>query len=588
MTLPTVSIAPETVTAIEGETFAWNISLDRPAPEGGLSLFLPITENDESIPEDVDYNVEGSSNIIDFEFITNSNKSVSQIFAFGDSYSDDGLSFEISTDAVNAGVPDSFILPADPELGLYDNSGRWTNGLTAVEVLSENLGVDLTDYAVGGAKTGDGNYYSWLDSFQNTGVFGQIDLFNTELAGHPADPDALYFIFASANDFFEYSDFGLPGTIEELAVQTVDNITEGISDLAASGAEQFFVVNSSDLSILPGIIEFEQVEDAALFTDEVNDLLPQELSTLEAELDIDIIFYDHEAISDEIRANPQEFGLTNVEDPAQPVFPVEPPVENPGEYYFWDEYHPTRRVHEIIGEDMANILNSESDVSEGFNITIAEGETEAILVSEVVADDLEEGEESFTTVLAEGEDYLVDSKRNQIVTNLIDLDSSTDSPEPVFGTIESDTIEIDGGNQIIFAGDRHDLIDASFKSRGGNRIYGGNGNDTVILGEGDRIFGGEGGDRFFATADGNNTISGGAGADQFWVATAELPESANIVTDFTLGEDVIGIAGLGIGYDGLTIDRTDAGTSISVNGSDLAVVNNIAADSLNSDNFAFA
>ena len=43
------------------------------------------------IPEDVDYNVEGSSNIIDFEFITNSNKSVSQIFAFGDSYSDDGF-----------------------------------------------------------------------------------------------------------------------------------------------------------------------------------------------------------------------------------------------------------------------------------------------------------------------------------------------------------------------------------------------------------------------------------------------------------------------------------------------------------------
>ncbi len=40
---------------------------------------------------------------------------------------------EISTRAVNAGVPDSFILPADPALGLYDSQGRWTNGPTAVQ-----------------------------------------------------------------------------------------------------------------------------------------------------------------------------------------------------------------------------------------------------------------------------------------------------------------------------------------------------------------------------------------------------------------------------------------------------------------------
>ena len=586
MTKPTVSISPETVTATEGETFVWNISLDQPAPEGGLSLFLPITENNDPAPGDVEYNVEGSSNIVDFEFLTN-DESVSQIFAFGDSYSDDGLSFKISTDAVNADVPDSFILPADPELGLYDESGRWTNGLTAVEVLSENLEVDLTSYAVGGAKSGDGNYYSWLDSFQNTGVSGQVEQFESDLGGQPADSDALYFIFASANDFFEYSDFGLPGTVEELATQTVENIKQEISDLSALGAEEFFVVNSSDLGILPGTIEFEQAEDAALFTEEVNSLLPQELSTLEEELDIDITLYDHTAISDEIRENPQDFGLTNVDDPAQPVFPVEPTVENPDEYYFWDEYHPTRRVHEIIGEDMVNFVNPDENVSEGFNITIAEGETEAVLVSEVLIDDEIEGEESFTTIIAESDDYLVDPNQNQVVTNLLDLNTSTNSPDPIFGTTESDTIEINGSGRIVFAGDHNDLVDASFGSEGGNRIYGGNGHDTIVLGEGDRIFGGEGGDRIFATSGGNNTISGGAGTDQFWVATAELSESANVITDFTLGEDVIGIAGLGIGFEDLTINQTDAGASISVNDSDLALVNNIAADSLDSDNFAF-
>ena len=453
MTLPTVSLTPETLTATEGETFTWNISLDQPAPEGGLSLFLPITENNDPAPGDVEYNVEGSSNIADFEFITTDDESVSQIFAFGDSYSDDGLSLEISTDAVEAGVPDSFILPADPELGLYDDEGRWTNGETAVEVLSENLGVDLTNYAVGGAKSGDGNYYSWLDSFQNTGVSGQVEQFESDLEGQPADPDALYFIFASANDFFEYSDFGLSGTVEELATQTVENIKQEILDLSALGAEEFFVVNSSDLDILPGIIEFEQVEDATLFTDEVNNLLPRKLPALEEELGVDIVLYDHTAISDEIRENPQDFGLTNINDPAQPVFPVEPPVENPDEYYFWDEYHPTHRVHEIIGEDMVNFVYSEDNVSEGFNITVAEGETKATLVSEVIIDNEIEGEESFTTVIAESDDYLIDSDRNKIVTNL--LDPSTD-----LNTSTSTSISFELDNLLVPA--RGAVVDVTF------------------------------------------------------------------------------------------------------------------------------
>lgn len=282
--------------------------------------------------------------------------SISQIYAYGDSYSDDGLSFELSTDAVDMGVPDASILPADPSSGLYDDQGRWTNGKTAVEVLSENLGVNLTDFAVGGAKSGNGNYYSWLSAVEDTGVFGQIDKFSGQLGANSADPDGLYFIFASANDLFEYTDFALPGTVEELASQTVQNIGESVAQLSALGAEQFLVVNSSELDILPGVIEFGQVTEAALFTNEVNRLLPQALNTLSQTLGVEILLYDHVAIGREIRSNPAEYGLTNVDDPCQPIFPVEPQCSAPDEYYFWDEYHPTARVHQIIGEDMARLV----------------------------------------------------------------------------------------------------------------------------------------------------------------------------------------------------------------------------------------
>jgi Ca2+-binding RTX toxin-like protein len=53
--------------------------------------------------------------------------------------------------------------------------------------------------------------------------------------------------------------------------------------------------------------------------------------------------------------------------------------------------------------------------------------------------------------------------------------------EPVFGTLGGDTLVVNKSNQLIFAGAGDDLIDA-IASTGNNRIYGGNGNNTFILG----------------------------------------------------------------------------------------------------------
>ena len=167
--------------------------------------------------------------------------------------------------------------------------------------------------------------------------------------------------------------------------------------------------------------------------------------------------------------------------------------------------------------------------------------------------------------------------------------SETDEQQslPVFGSIDTDVIEIEGSNQIVFGGDSDDLIDASISSTGNNRIYSGSGADTVILGIEDRIIGGAGDDKFFVTSGGDNTITGGEGADQFWIATAEIPEVANIITDFTSGEDVLGIAGLGIGFDDLSISQQDDNTLISTNNSELAILQGVGVDSLSVDNFAF-
>jgi hypothetical protein len=169
-----------------------------------------------------------------------------------------------------------------------------------------------------------------------------------------------------------------------------------------------------------------------------------------------------------------------------------------------------------------------------------------------------------------------------------DSDGLLPTTETVFGSLEADIIEVTGTSQLIFGGDSDDLIDASIGSEGSNRIYAASGDDTVILGMSDRIVGGAGADKFFAMSGGDNIITGGVGADQFWIATAETPDSANIITDFTSGEDVLGIAGLGIGFDDLSITQQEDNTLIAANGSDLAILQGIGADSLIADNFALA
>jgi hypothetical protein len=126
-----------------------------------------------------------------------------------------------------------------------------------------------------------------------------------------------------------------------------------------------------------------------------------------------------------------------------------------------------------------------------------------------------------------------------------------------------------------------------FASEEGNRAYGNSGDDTFILGKSDRLVGDEGADRFFTTSGGDNLITGGADSDRFWIAVAQIPDTANIITDFTSGEDVIGLAGLGIGFEDLNITQDNNNTSIGTSDRDLAVLLNFDAATLSSDHFVF-
>ncbi|AFY73840.1 hypothetical protein Syn7502_01799 [Synechococcus sp. PCC 7502] len=146
----------------------------------------------------------------------------------------------------------------------------------------------------------------------------------------------------------------------------------------------------------------------------------------------------------------------------------------------------------------------------------------------------------------------------------------------------NDTIFVTQGDRV-FGSAGNDTFEAT-DAKGGNRMSGGTGDDTFFLGFGDRALGGDGNDKFFVGTGGNNLLSGGAGADQFWIFNVSAPTAANTIVDFQAGTDVIGINGGGIlSFANLTL----TGNSIIIGNNAIATLTGVDTSSLTASNFVF-
>jgi hypothetical protein len=145
-------------------------------------------------------------------------------------------------------------------------------------------------------------------------------------------------------------------------------------------------------------------------------------------------------------------------------------------------------------------------------------------------------------------------------------------------TGSNETVNGDAGND--------DLTDEG--SGIGNTLNGNAGNDTLFGGTEGFLNGDTGRDIIFASPNGSggNTITGGLGRDLFVIATAEIPQTANIIKDFNSNLDFIGLSLLpGVdSFEDLTIvdgEGEDEGNTIISFGDDrIAIVEGITADSL--------
>ncbi|MDH6088692.1 DUF4114 domain-containing protein [Umezakia ovalisporum] len=104
------------------------------------------------------------------------------------------------------------------------------------------------------------------------------------------------------------------------------------------------------------------------------------------------------------------------------------------------------------------------------------------------------------------------------------------------------TVSDGGGFNRLYGDEGDDVLDTS-SGTGNNQLLGGSGNDRLIAGAAtDQLFGGPGNDYLFA-ANGS-ILSGGEGANSFYLANASIPTESAMVKDFKPGSDRLVVAGL--------------------------------------------
>src|SRR5262249_46305872 len=141
----------------------------------------------------------------------------------------------------------------------------------------------------------------------------------------------------------------------------VRNLCSHIATLAAAGGRTFLVPTLPSPGQNPANRGTNTEEYFDSHTTDVNRLLARRLPKLEATLGIKILRFDMDGAVDAMVRHPDEFGLTNVTDPACPGcgigFPdpdaADTMVSNPDEYLWWDFVHMTRVAHAVIGEAAA-------------------------------------------------------------------------------------------------------------------------------------------------------------------------------------------------------------------------------------------
>lgn len=265
---------------------------------------------------------------------------ISGLVIFGDSLSDVG---NVSNQTLGLAPGSSYY------------QGRYSNGPLWVEQLSLAQGLPApvrsraggNDWAYAGTKTGSGSTnYALFFNFPNIGT--QI---NNYLNARTPGLDEMFVVWGGGNDFI--------GGQTNASVP-VSNIVNHITTLANAGATQFLVPNLPPLGETPRFVGTTNRSVMNTRSSQFNAQLATSLLSLETSLNVQIYQLDVAGFFADVLANPNSYGFTNTTGTALTGNTV---VPNPDQYVFWDDIHPTRIAHGMLGTVASDVLDTRDWIS---------------------------------------------------------------------------------------------------------------------------------------------------------------------------------------------------------------------------------
>ena len=287
-----------------------------------------------------------------------SDTSYSRVFVFGDSLSDTGNL---------ASVLGNFPAP------YYMN--RISNGPVAVETLAARLGLTAeaslhligaevgSNYAVSGASASGAESID-LDT--------QIMIFQSN-HGFVAPADALYVIFIGGNDVRTARDVSDLSTAQAIVNDAATDAGNAIESLAQSGARSFLVVNAPNIGSIPethliaaATDEPELLKRTRKLSKLYRSKLHNIIDKLEDNSNLDIKEFDLFKFFTGLLRNADAYGFINSTDAcfSSVSFTFHPDCNNGSnfdQFVFFDEIHPTARVHALVGDAFYETLSRNDD-----------------------------------------------------------------------------------------------------------------------------------------------------------------------------------------------------------------------------------
>jgi len=293
-----------------------------------------------------------------------------RIVVFGTSLSDPGNAFALygGTNTPHDYDVDPLLVP-NPTVPYVRGGHHFSNGATWVEQFARPLGLAgtvrpgfqasdtmATNFAVGGARAREVGV--------GVNLPAQVTTFLERTAG-AAPADALYVIEMGGNDIRDAIGAYLTGGPDAAGAVLYDanvSIAASIQALYASGARAFLVWRPPNVALTPAIIRLDQSSPGAAFlasqlSQGFNAGLDTVVANLSALPGVRIVRLDAFQLLNDIVADKDAFGLTDVTSAC--ITPDIAPFacQAPDDFLFWDGIHPTRAAHTIVAQQATQALS---------------------------------------------------------------------------------------------------------------------------------------------------------------------------------------------------------------------------------------